>query len=209
MKIGVLTITNDHYMPVVHVTHAVNFAYCSSHGYEFHPVHIKPASWAETVWSKIPEIAAFLPQYDWLMWIDADAIVMTHSVMLETLIEACHEGSDLIISKDYPESGRIGDLGINCGVFLIRNCEWSHQYLKHVDEHKPNYIGLRFPEQMAMEACIPYGFNLQHIAYLPNWLLNQFWRTWQPGDFVAHHAGGSVEDKVKGLTPFLEKVIYK
>jgi hypothetical protein len=200
MKIGVVTITNDHYMPVVHVTHSVNFRYCSDHGYEFHPIHIKPADWAETVWSKIPEMRAFLDRYDWLMWIDADAMVMNHRVKIEDLIEKAGEGKDLIISSDLN--------GLNAGVFLLRNCEWSQLFLQFVESMRAEYLSHRYPEQEAMDAVIKDGETRHHVAYLPQWLLNQFWLQWIPGDFIIHHSGGSVEDKVKGLTPFLDKVQY-
>lgn len=200
-----LTCSHLSYQPVLRITQPVNFAYCQRNSYGHHEVLIDDnLPWAEKVWSKIGLIKRYLPGCDWLMWIDADAMVMNHTFSLESIIAGCQEGTDLIICKDYPT----GDpKGINAGVFLIRNCEWSLAYFRHVEEHKPNYIGLKYPEQMAMEACMPYGFNIQHIAFVPHWMLNQFWTSWRPGDFIVHHAGGSVEDKVKGLTPFLEKVI--
>jgi hypothetical protein len=200
LRIGIISMTDEKYKPVVELTIHVNAQYAQYHGYIFGIKQREKESWAETVWEKIPILREYLSQFDWLMWIDADAMVMDHRVKIEDLIEKAGEEKDLIISADLN--------GLNAGVFLLRNCEWSHQYLKHVDEHKPNYIGLKYPEQMAMDACIPYGTNLQHVAYLPQWLLNQFWIQWIPGDFIIHHSGGSVEDKVKGLTPFLEKVQY-
>lgn len=177
-----------------------------SHGYAMQGGWLHATgSWAETVWAKIYFLKIWLNEYDWLMWIDSDAMVMNHAIKLEDTIGKCGD-RDLIICRDYPSSGKNTEaLGINCGVFLIRNCEWSIQFLNDIDKRKPEYLSHRFPEQEAMEEVM--CASISHVAKVHNPLLNQFWVTWQPGDFIVHHAGGSVEDKVKGLTPFLEKVI--
>lgn len=204
MKIGVITITDHRYEPVDDITSPVNLQYCKDHGYEFTPILLtKDRTWAETVWHKIPVMTEWLSRYDWLMWIDADAMVMNHTIKIERLIEQTNAANiSLIVSSD--------ENGLNAGVFLVKNCEWSRKYLEAVDSVKPLFIDKKYPEQMAMDKVLRNDSrdSYYHVAYLPKWLLNQFWCTWLPGDFIVHHAGGSVEDKVEGLTPFLDKVIY-
>jgi hypothetical protein len=196
MKIGVITIYDRHYDPVTEVTFPVVRSYCKSHGYLFKSVYSQPESWAEAVWEKIPVLRDHLQYFDWLMWIDADAMVMNHTIRLERLIDSAYENAHLIISRD--------ENGLNAGVFLLKNCDDSMKFLEEVDSKKSEFISRRYPEQEAMQDCLRY----LGTAYVPTWVLNQFWCTWMPGDFIIHHAGGSVEDKVKGLTPFLEKVQY-
>ena len=204
MKIGILTATDARYAPVAAITGPVNTAYVDAHGYERRNILIcDELTWAETVWEKIPMLRKYLSDYDWLMWIDADAMVMNHRVKIEDLIAKCPLDTDLIISSDLH--------GLNAGVFLLRNRQWARDFLQSVDESKPEFISHRYPEQEAMNAILK-DFNGKNgdypVSYLPQWLLNQFWLQWIPGDFIIHHSGGSVEDKVKGLTPFLSKVEF-
>jgi hypothetical protein len=203
MKIGILSITNESYWPVSDITRHVNVEYASSHDYVFNMSIHPPAPWAETVWGKITYLKKRLSEFDWVMWIDADAMVMNHRVKIEDLIAKCPLDTDLIISSDLH--------GLNAGVFLLRNRQWSRDFLQAVDESKSEFISHKYPEQEAMDAILK-DFNGKNgdypVSYLPQWLLNQFWLQWIPGDFIIHHSGGSVEDKVKGLTPFLEKVQY-
>lgn len=196
LSIGIVSVTDNHYRPVAELTGPVNHAYCQTHQYIWRSIQTERGSWAETVWEKIPIIRDHLSDYDWLMWIDADAMVMNHSIRLERIIDGAYENAHLIITRDLE--------GLNAGVFLLKNCTESYKFLDEVDSEKKEFLDHRYPEQEAMQYC------LHHLgtAYVPMWLLNQFWCTWMPGDFIVHHAGGSVEDKVKGLTPFLDKVQY-
>jgi len=200
MKIGILSITNESYWPVSDITRHVNVEYASSHDYVFNMSIHPPAPWAETVWGKITYLKKRLSEFDWVMWIDADAMVMNHRIKIEDLIAKCSPEANLIISSDLH--------GLNAGVFIIRNCLWSKVLLSAVEDKKDDYLSHKYPEQEAMDSVISEIGNKERVAYLPQWLLNQFWLQWIPGDFIIHHAGGSVEDKVKGLTPFLEKVQY-
>ena len=203
MKIGVITCCDRNYEPVANITFPINQRYCESQGYVFDFRYFeKKDSWAETVWMKISLLKGlmFPGGYDWLMWIDADAMVMNHRIKIEDLIAKCSPEANLIISSDLH--------GLNAGVFIIRNCLWSKVLLSAVEDKKDEYLSHKYPEQEAMDSVISEIGNKERVAYLPQWLLNQFWLQWIPGDFIIHHSGGSVEDKVAGLTPFLEKVQY-
>lgn len=207
MKIGILSMSDSRYAPVSSITGPVNQRYANEHGYTFWGESLPvEKDWAETVWKKIPILRRWLSDFDWLMWIDADAMVMDQEMKLEVIIEHCWKNTNLIICRDYRQSGRAGDTGINCGAFLLRNCEWSHHFLSVTDDLKPLFIKRRFPEQEAMERVLVD--KPSHVAFVPHPLLNQFWVDFRDGDFIVHHAGGSVEDKVKGLMPFLSRVKY-
>jgi galactosyl transferase GMA12/MNN10 family len=202
MKIGVITATDVRYGRVDKITCPVNSRYCQDHGYEWTPMLLtEERSWAETVWQKIPILRKWLERYDWLMWIDADAMVMNHRIKIERLLGDAGD-RDLVISSDLH--------GLNAGVFILRDSEWSRKFLEDVDALKPEFLSHKYPEQEAMSRVLHNEdlSNWNHVYSPPQWLLNQFWLQWIPGDFIIHHAGGSVEDKVKGLTPFLSKVEF-
>lgn len=199
-NIGLITASDRHYAPVAELTGAINSLYCLSHGYDFSSIWLAGIeSWPEKVWQKIPILQSYLREgfHEWLMWIDADALIMNQKITIETLIGLTPPDTQLIACRDYES------MGINAGVLLLKNCEDSLKFLDAVESKKDQFINHRYPEQDAMGDSL----HLLKVSYLPHWSLNSFWLSWVPGDFVAHHAGGSVEDKVKGLTPFLDKVI--
>lgn len=90
-------------------------------------------------WLKIPLIRElFLEGYDFVFWLDADAIFMRYDQDLQELIEP---GKDLyMVNHSVPAA--IGQKDTpNAGVLLLRNCDWSlsllqdlwdfEEYLRH------------------------------------------------------------------------------
>jgi hypothetical protein len=66
-------------------------------------------------WTKILALLKYLPYYDWIMWIDNDALITNYQVTLESRLV---DGSDLVIAADWH--------GINAGIFIIKNGEWRY-----------------------------------------------------------------------------------
>ena len=98
-----------------------NKKYCEKHGYSW-VEHWKvkdesrPASW-----SKILYILDELNNnYDWVFWIDADAIVMDDSVKLEEFID---DRFDFVITKD--------EGSWNAGVFFVQNTDLAKDLLEY------------------------------------------------------------------------------
>ena len=156
------------------VCEAVNRHYATRHGYSFECVVqsyedmlsvIAPRT--HCTWYKVYLINSLLhsqghshTQYKFILWIDADAIVIDHSVTIEDIIfnrvsecssDKYEEGvdgiskysssdecssdvvaPDLIVSTDMSEGS---SCPLNCGVLLIRVSEWSVQLWKDVWEH--------------------------------------------------------------------------
>ena len=75
-------------------------------------------------WQKIPLIRElFLEGYDFVFWMDADAIFMRYDQDLQELIEP---GKDLYLVNHPVPDPDIGQKDTpNAGVLLLRNCEWS------------------------------------------------------------------------------------
>lgn len=80
---------------------------------------------------------------DYIMWIDADAIVVDQTVLLTDIIARAH-GKDLIIAEDM----NTGCL-INAGVFLLRTTHWSKRFIEEV-WNCARYDDVTFYEQSAM-----------------------------------------------------------
>lgn len=104
--------------------------YCRIHGYEifYNNAFMHPKM--RSFWAKIPIIRAAMlahPQVEWVFWVDSDAIFtdMDFTVPFERYKNhnlVVHGWPDLIYKKK-------SWVAVNAGVFLIRNCQWSMEFL--------------------------------------------------------------------------------
>ena len=72
-------------------------------------------------WSKILLIQKYLKEFDYLFYIDMDAIIMEPMIKLEDFILLDNQKSDIIMTEDWN--------GLNTGVWLIKNTKWSEIFL--------------------------------------------------------------------------------
>ena len=70
----------------------------------------------------------YLPKYDFLLYMDVDTIISNFDVRLEDIVDYEY---DQILAADKN--------GLNCGVWMIRNTEWSLWFLDEMwsQSHKP------------------------------------------------------------------------
>jgi hypothetical protein len=126
MKIGIITYAvnadpNINYVELLSCLLNKNKEYCKRHNYDFLfcGEECFDQSRPPSV-SKLIAIKNNLNNYDFLLWIDADAAIVNPELRLEELFEPHLDcGNDLIITRDAANN-------INAGVFLLRNCAWSY-----------------------------------------------------------------------------------
>jgi len=119
----------------------VNRCYAEKHSYEFLSEVLPLSAMSEAIapkkhctWYKIALLKKLFAdvsyleskQIQYIMWIDADAIVVDHSTRLTDIIDRCG-GRDLIIAEDM----NAGCL-INAGVFMLRTTRWSRSFINDV-----------------------------------------------------------------------------
>lgn len=148
-----------------------------------------------TVWGKIDAVQKVLPKYDWIFWMDMDAVILNpdHTVqgILDTLRKDYPEGPrafekniDLVIAK--PTKDKM----INAGVFFMRNTEWAQKFLNAVQESKNWYNKGPSYEQGAMWDLIQEPGYKEHVLLLENddHTFNTLPKRYVPGDFIVHFA---------------------
>lgn len=98
-------------------------AYAEKYGYHLfdgsrHIDHSRPPAW-----SKIKAVKYLLEieHCDWVMWTDADTLIMNSHVRIQDFLPA-DSTKDMLVGSD--KGG-----GFNSGVFLFRNTQWSLQIL--------------------------------------------------------------------------------
>ena len=161
-KFTVCTAYSDNYT-IGQLCSAINKEYCAVHGYEFVEdtqtydemlKRVAPKTFCgwykiyqllRLVESRLSEPCSNLVEY--LVWIDADAVVINRSITLESLVREA-EWKDLIIAKDSNASCLL-----NSGVMLLRVCEWSRELLLEVNQVQ-KYYHKHFFEQSAIEKVL-------------------------------------------------------
>ena len=98
--------------------------YCRLHGVEllYNTALLEPSMVA--YWAKLPAVRAAMlahPEAEWVWWVDADAVFtdMDFSLPLATR----YAGYNLVAYGVAKDIKRKSWLGINAGVFIIRNCQ--------------------------------------------------------------------------------------
>lgn len=100
--------------------------YCRIHGYDifYNNILLQPKMWS--FWAKMPAIKAAMvahPETEWIWWVDSDAAFTDMDFKLPLDRYKAHNfvvhGWEKLIYEQQSWTG------INAGVFLIRNCQWS------------------------------------------------------------------------------------
>ena len=129
----------------------VNEAYCQRNGYSFRRLLLSPAEMQglaagrHLAWGKVALLEELVSpvgptktetskvlgklrhlklDFDYIVWIDADAMVLDHSILLDHFVELA-EGADFIIGEDMADT----DL-LNTGLMLFRRSPWCHDLLR-------------------------------------------------------------------------------
>ena len=163
-------------------------------------------------WSKILFIKQYLHEYDYIFWMDSDAMFMRFDIRLEEFIHG-YEKYDFIFNRDntweYPKAVRF-----NCGVFFIKNSEFSFNLLdevykpeyyinSHIDEYgRPTYyeqgVFWRLNDEhnykeikvITDNQYKGISFNGIKSNWMNNYIIDPIF-LYKPGDFVYHLAGDS------------------
>lgn len=145
----------------------------------------------------------------WLMWFDADTLVINPLVGVETFLPPSDlEGINLIVTEDWN--------GLNNGVFIMRVSAWSVNMLTDmmaISSYKPDE-DLPFTEQTAMERMIQDPRYARNCVFVPPRWFNAYPRDEdetrtkyhvQRGDMMLHFAG--VGDRPKMIRAFHDHVV--
>jgi len=130
-RVGIVTMQTKEVMKYANYTEALNRKYAEHWGYGFHILdHIVDRTRVPH-WSKIHAVLTYLPEYDYVLWIDADAAVVDMSRSIEDAFRlAADDTKDFWcqdIWPDYPSLQR-GEM-LDLGVAVFRNSRWTHQFL--------------------------------------------------------------------------------
>jgi len=190
-KIAVVTIAQgEEYKNRVELGMKSKEEYCQRHGYDFILKDQSEDTSRHIYWSKIPLMRKVLehPSYDWVVWIDADTLMMNMEIPLEIFLD---DNYNFIISRDWQ--------AINSGVFFVKNCQWSKDFLDRV-YNRVDCVDHFLPDQEAISRELKNNNEIDAMAKIvPQRLFNSYcseilgYHTdlttlYQKGDFLLHFA---------------------
>ena len=184
------------------------------HGY---PLHVLRHGLMDDVWSKPAYILSILlrelarpedERLQWLLWVDADTILLNPYIAIETFLPPSPEFDDvhLLVSNDWN--------GLNNGVFPIRVNQWAVDLFSAIvayRQFRPD-DPLVFRDQSAMDTLLHEPKFEAHAVEAPQRWFNAYQgehnETLQPfqvrrGDFLVHFAG--VGDRNERMSYWLER----
>lgn len=185
--IGVCTIADDRMAAERAITRPPLAAYCDRHGYRLHAVGTSMDFTRPISWSKILLLQRWLGEHDWLWWADADLLVTSPERRLEELTDGAT--GDLLIASDAN--------GINCGSFLLRNCDWSRDFLQRVWDTAEDVNHTWWEQWALMQRLAGNADDRGHVQSVRKRSINAYPSDWRPGDFCLHTPG--TPDRVRVL----------
>jgi hypothetical protein len=191
MRIGLCSLTvGEKYKEYTKWSRENKILYCKKHNYDF----IEDESILDLSrpipWSKIPLLLKYLPLYDYLVWVDADILIMNDQITIESLITgfSFNDTRDFIVGSDFRM--------INTGVMIIKNTEFSLDFIQKMWDNEydpyedPNERYLNW-EQGSFINLFDKNYNncQSKISVTDPVVMNSYWFNYFPTHFVMHFAG--------------------
>jgi hypothetical protein len=196
--------------------------YANKHGYSYIKKIVNNddyENWHPT-WIKIDVIKTYLQIFDYVVWIDADAVFYNQDIKIEDLIEG---DVDLVIPKLEMDhvSGNVWT-STSTGFMIWKNSDWSFNILNELWNNPKEFRFEFFHEQSRLDDLIheqlllPGGENildknindiecpiiLDNVKILPY----SYHRYWEDGNInYVYHAGGDTPTKFERIKKVLDK----
>lgn len=206
MNIGICVHFTNQWLPLIEITLPILHKYCDKQDYDLSVIESPQYSRYDGT-HKILQASESLIFKDVLMVMDADTLVMNHTIKIEDLID---DEYDVFITRDYN--------GINAGVFIIKNSEWSFDFLKYLlnEIGKPDI----HCEQDAINQYIKQHGS-DNIKFLAQRTINSYLYELYPEikehekgelnkeSLVLHVPGLPLDKKIEVLKSQIKNIIYE
>jgi hypothetical protein len=155
---------NEPYMSMSDMTFPFIENYCVKRGFDCERYDLTESE-REPVFMKIPLILGDLKKYDYVVWVDSDAIIINTEFDVRDLVSS---GRDLYISKDF--------YGVNAGVMVWRKCGFSENMLNRIWNSYNQYRNHVWKEKKALIDLLDSNYlsTKENVEYVPQKKLNAY-----------------------------------
>lgn len=140
----------------------VNLRYACKNNYAFICEILDNLQDRQDTWIKIWLLRKYIEQFDYIVWIDADAIFLKN-LNVESFIS---KDIDLVLSRSLPDNNNIVHTLISTGFMIWKNSFWSKTILKFLWNNSERYAYEFFHEQSLMDAVIRQDAKKHNIELL-------------------------------------------
>lgn len=220
-KIAIVTLFDDYYKDIAEVSLDDKIKYAKKHKYNFIFFYEKIDPSRPAQWSKIKAIEYVLKDYDWVWWIDIDALIMNKNIKIESIID---ENFDIILTENkysFISNGSSFFKNTSFTKKFLKECyDLNLDILKDIDiqtfdhEQKPmRKLIQSFPEYAKKIKLINervcnsfwYTNNKSVLESYPNWNVDD--NIYKPGDFVVNFCGRDKDERIKIMKNFRDGLI--
>lgn len=221
MKIALLTFYNEAIADYGDITSKINELYCKKHNITWIISTNPKYTDRHPAWENLPMLLTHIDDYDYVVWIDADAFFYVDGPSIEEFIMRNNE-TDFIFSRDL--GNRPPPFGeINTGIFVAKKTEYSKKFLKlwAYDEelYRNNTMKYRWDQGVLNDMYRQNVMDVQshhHSIVLEYGALQHFERdelgTFTPRPLVYHMAGrracGRDHERVEHSREYYDQIKY-
>lgn len=215
-KIAIVTLFDDYYKDLAEISLEDKIEYARKHNYNFIYFSNKIDPNRPAQWSKIKSIEYVLKDYEWVWWIDIDALIINKDIKIESIID---DNFDIILTENKYSF-------ISNGSSFFKNTQFTKKFLKEcydleldilkdVDiqtfdhEQKPMRILIQSIPEYAKKiklikerVCNSFWYtnNKTVLDSYPNW--NNDENIFKPGDFVVNFCGRDKNERIEVMKKF-------
>jgi len=122
MRVALIMFYDENIKEYGDINFKINKMYCNKYNIDIILSNEKKYEDRHPAWERLPFILENIKQYDYLIWIDADAFFYYEA---ENIIKVIENNSD----KNFIFSNDIKNNNVNTGIFIVKNSKYSIDFL--------------------------------------------------------------------------------
>lgn len=212
MKVCVLMFYDNIINDYAEFNNKINKLYCEKYELGFIVSHKKTYKERHSAWERLPLILNNITNYDYVIWIDADAYFNYDSPNIIEVIEKTPT-ANFIFSNDKRNDH------VNSGFFIVKNSEYSINFIKLWAYNKILYKNNPYPEWWDQgvlidiinknlldikKNCIIYEYGF--LQYFKEEEYHNFKSKFNSIPFVHHMAGQNKNLRIKASKKYFNKL---
>ena len=216
LKVCVLMFYDDAIKEYSELNYKLNKLYCDKHNIDLILSQEKTYKDKHPSWEKLPLILKHIKNYDYIMWVDADAFFYNDAGNISDIINK-HLDKNFIFSYDtnqLTENDKIVKF-INCGVFIVKNSQYSIDFLNKWAYDEELFKNNSHPEWWEQGVLIDIQkqniLNIKENQFIYDYSILQHFNEKDPGKdsvkpYILHLAGSKTEERVNTSKKYYAKI---
>ena len=180
MKIAIIQLYDDGRKGYGDLTGDAASRYCDRHGYTYIRYREMIDPTLIPTWNKLLAVRKELPKFDWVLWLDADALIVNPGQRIEDIIAPYESGKDMLFSTD--------DQGLCAGVFFAKNTAWTSNFITAVLllGELPD-CGHLYEQKTIRTLFEQYPTVKEKIGLIPDSVIHYPYSQFNPHAFIMHY----------------------